>query len=91
VRKPGESPDNICLAPQGGLMVCEDGGGAQHVFGVSRSRKVYPMARNRQNIGTENEPEWGEFAGVTFAPDARTMFVNVYTPGTTFAVTGPWR
>ena len=90
-QKPGESPDNICLAPQGGLMVCEDGGGAQHVFGVSRRRKVYAMARNRQNIGTEDEPGWGEFAGVTFSPDARTMFVNVYEPGTTFAITGPWR
>ncbi|WP_329085355.1 PhoX family protein [Actinomadura citrea] len=90
VEKPGESPDNICLAPQGGLMVCEDGNGAQHVFGVSRRRTVYPMARNRQNIGTETEPEWGEFAGVTFSPDNRTMYVNVYTPGTTFAVTGPW-
>ncbi|NYE17263.1 alkaline phosphatase PhoX [Actinomadura citrea] len=90
VEKPGESPDNICLAPQGGLMVCEDGNGAQHVFGVSRRRTVYPVARNRQNIGTETEPEWGEFAGVTFSPDNRTMYVNVYTPGTTFAVTGPW-
>lgn len=90
VEKPGESPDNICLAPQGGLMVCEDGNGAQHVFGVSRRRTVYPMARNRQNIGTETAPEWGEFAGVTFSPDERTMYVNVYTPGTTFAVTGPW-
>nr|WP_206681681.1 alkaline phosphatase PhoX [Actinomadura sp. J1-007] len=70
-------------------MVCEDGAGAQHVFGVTRRREVYPMARNRQNIGTGSDPEWGEFAGVTFAPDGRTMFVNVYEPGTTFAVTGP--
>ncbi|WP_395107137.1 alkaline phosphatase PhoX [Actinomadura sp. SCN-SB] len=87
----GESPDNIALAPQGGLMVCEDGGGAQFVFGVTRGREVYPMARNRQNIGTEREPEWGEFAGVTFSPDGRTMFLNVYEPTTTFAITGPWR
>ncbi|HET6634909.1 MAG TPA: alkaline phosphatase PhoX, partial [Streptomyces sp.] len=70
---PGESPDNICLAPSGGLMVCEDGSGAQHVFGVTRSGNVYPMARNRQNIGTDAEPAWGEFAGVTFSPDYRTM------------------
>ncbi|MGC5563539.1 PhoX family protein [Streptomyces sp. FR-108] len=90
VQLPGESPDNICLAPSGGLMVCEDGGGAQHVFGVTRRGEVYPMARNRQNIGTPDAPEWGEFAGVTFAPDGRTMYVNCYTPGTTFAVTGPW-
>ncbi|MEU9216057.1 PhoX family protein [Streptomyces sp. NPDC048376] len=91
VQLPGESPDNICLAPSGGLMVCEDGNGAQHVFGVTRRGEVYAMARGAQNIGTEEEPEWGEFAGVTFSPDGDTMYVNCYTPGTTFAVTGPWR
>ncbi|WP_411081177.1 alkaline phosphatase PhoX [Streptomyces sp. cmx-18-6] len=90
VQLPGESPDNICLAADGGLMVCEDGGGAQHVLGVTRRGEVYPMARGRQNIGTPEEPEWGEFAGVTFSPDGSTMYVNCYTPGTTFAVTGAW-
>lgn len=91
VQLPGESPDNICLAPSGGLMVCEDGNGAQHVYGVTRRGEVYAMARNAQNIGTPQQPEWGEFAGVTFSPDGGTMYVNCYTPGTTFAVTGPWR
>ncbi|MGV9693921.1 alkaline phosphatase PhoX [Streptomyces sp. NPDC003444] len=91
VQLPGESPDNICLAPTGGLMVSEDGGGAQHVFGVSERGEVYPVARGRQNIGTPDAPEWGEFAGVTFSPDRSTMYVNCYAPGTTFAVTGPWR
>ncbi|MFH8610444.1 PhoX family protein [Streptomyces sp. NPDC018029] len=90
IQLPGESPDNICLAPSGGLMVCEDGDGAQHVYGVTRGGEVYAMARNRQNIGTPDKPEWGEFAGVTFSPDHDTMYVNCYTPGTTFAVTGPW-
>lgn len=90
IQLPGESPDNICLAADGGLMVCEDGGGAQHVLGVTRRGEVYPMARGRQSIGTPEEPEWGEFAGVTFSPDGSTMYVNCYTPGTTFAVTGPW-
>ncbi|MGW1296946.1 alkaline phosphatase PhoX [Streptomyces sp. NPDC002533] len=90
IQLPGESPDNICLAADGGLMVCEDGGGAQHVLGVTRRGEVYAMARGRQNIGTPEEPEWGEFAGVTFSPDGSTMYVNCYTPGTTFAVTGPW-
>ncbi|MFF9581488.1 alkaline phosphatase PhoX [Streptomyces achromogenes] len=90
VQLPGESPDNICLAPGGGLMVCEDGDGAQHVFGLTRRGEVYALARGRQNTGTEQKPAWGEFAGVTFAPDGATMYVNCYTPGTTFAVTGPW-
>ncbi|WP_331453561.1 alkaline phosphatase PhoX [Streptomyces sp. SS162] len=92
-RLPGESPDNICLAPGGGLMVCEDGGGAQHVYGLTRRGEVYAMARNAQALETDasgQATEWGEFAGVTFSPDGRTMYVNCYTPGTTFAVTGPW-
>ncbi|MEV7413796.1 alkaline phosphatase PhoX [Streptomyces sp. NPDC089919] len=91
IRLPGESPDNICLAPGGGLMVCEDGGGAQHVFALSPDGEVFPVARGAQNIGTAKAPEYGEFAGVTFSPDGSVMFVNCYTPGTTFAVTGPWR
>ncbi|MER7763545.1 alkaline phosphatase PhoX [Streptomyces sp. NPDC097619] len=91
VSLPGEAPDNICLAPGGGLMVCEDGAGAQHVFGVTRGGDVYPVARNAQDIGGPGAPEWGEFAGVTFSPDGTVMFVNCYTPGSTFAVTGPWR
>ncbi|RSS84355.1 alkaline phosphatase PhoX [Streptomyces sp. WAC06614] len=91
VTLPGDSPDNICLAPDGGLMVCEDGGGAQYVFGVTRRGTVYPVARAAEDIGTGGAPLWSEFAGVTFAPDGRTMYVNAYDPGTTFAVTGPWR
>ena len=90
IRLPGESPDNICLAADGGLMVCEDGGGEQHVYGLTPRGEVYAMARGAQNIGTPEDPEWGEFAGVTFSPDRQTMYVNCYTPGTTFAVTGPW-
>lgn len=31
-------------------------------------------------------------AGVlpVFSPDGRVMFVNLYSPGTTYAITGPW-
>jgi hypothetical protein len=32
-----------------------------------------------------------EFAGATYSPDGRWVFVNVQTPGITFAITGPWR
>ena len=31
-----------------------------------------------------------EWAGATFSPDGATLFVNIQTPGITFAITGPW-
>jgi secreted PhoX family phosphatase len=52
---------------------------------------VFKFARNRVNIGTPEEPEYGELAGAGFSADGRTMFFNVYNPGITYAVTGPWR
>jgi uncharacterized protein len=32
-----------------------------------------------------------EFAGATFSPVGDELFVNIQTPGITFAITGPWR
>jgi secreted PhoX family phosphatase len=32
-----------------------------------------------------------EFAGATFSPSGRYLFVNVQQPGVTFAIEGPWR
>jgi len=30
-------------------------------------------------------------AGACFSPDGTTLFVNIYEPGITLAVTGPWK
>lgn len=32
-----------------------------------------------------------EFAGATFSPSGRYLFVNIYLPGITFAIEGPWQ
>lgn len=32
-----------------------------------------------------------EWAGATFSPDGKWLFVNIQTPGITFAITGPWK
>ncbi len=37
-----------------------------------------------------NGSQGGEFAGGTFSPDGRVLFVNIQTPGITFAISGPW-
>ena len=37
-----------------------------------------------------NARDDGEFAGVSFCADRRTLFVNLQRRGVTFAITGPW-
>jgi secreted PhoX family phosphatase len=33
----------------------------------------------------------GGTIGPAFRADGRTLFVNIYNPGYTFTITGPWR
>ncbi|MEV5884413.1 alkaline phosphatase PhoX [Streptomyces sp. NPDC052020] len=86
-----DGPDNITVSPYGGLVVAEDGDGAQHLFGATDRGRTYPIARNELNIGTEEEPEYSEFAGVTFSPDGKTLFAGIQKPGILLAITGPWK
>jgi secreted PhoX family phosphatase len=82
-----DGPDNITVSPHGGLILAEDGLGVQHLIGVSARGEAYALARNEIA-----EPlDGGEFAGPCFSADGRILFVNLFTPGYTFAVTGPWR
>ncbi|MEU3664559.1 alkaline phosphatase PhoX [Streptomyces sp. NPDC032940] len=86
-----DGPDNITVSPYGGLVIAEDGEGVQHLFGATDSGRTYPIARNELNIGSEEEPEYSEFTGVTFSPDGRTLYANIQTPGIMLAITGPWK
>lgn len=76
--------DNICVAPYGHLVVCEDQYTdvvANHLRGITPNGKSYPLAKlNRQT----------ELAGACFSPDGKTMFVNAYSPTITLAIQGPW-
>jgi secreted PhoX family phosphatase len=54
------SPDNICVSPRGGLVLCEDGSGVQHVRGLTRSGEIFDIARNDLN--------GSEWAGACFSP-----------------------
>jgi len=77
-----DGPDNITVAPWGGLILCSDGEGAQHLFTVS--------AEGEPHIFAKNVRDESEFAGPAFSADGKTLFVSIQSPGATFAITGPW-
>jgi hypothetical protein len=80
-----QRPDNVCVSPRGGVVVCEDGQPPNHVRGITPDGRVFDFARNLIGVGES------EFAGATFSPDGRTLFVNLQRdPGATFAIWGPW-
>ncbi|MDP5189567.1 alkaline phosphatase PhoX [Rheinheimera baltica] len=76
--------DNLTVAPNGHLIVCEDQYTAivdNHLRGVTPQGDVYNFARLTAQT---------ELAGACFSPDGKTLFVNVYSPTKTLAITGPW-
>lgn len=76
--------DNVVVAPNGHLIVCEDQYTAvvdNHLRGIAPDGNAYPLARLRLQT---------ELAGACFSPDGQTLFVNVYAPTKTLAITGPW-
>ena len=76
--------DNVVVAPNGHLIVCEDQYTKvvdNHLRGIALDGNAYPLARLR----LQTEP-----AGACFSPDGQTLFVNVYAPTKTLAITGPW-
>lgn len=77
-----QQADNLCVAPNGDIIVCEDGGPVNHVLGVCPDGTVFKLARNVINKS--------EFAGSCFSPDGSTLFVNIQNPGITLAIAGPW-
>jgi secreted PhoX family phosphatase len=77
-----DGPDNLAPAPNGDLLVCEDGTGEQFVRGLTPRGTLYRLARNALNLS--------ELAGACFSPDQRILFVNIQNPGMTFAIQGPW-
>ena len=78
------APDNVCVSPRGGIVLCEDGSGIEYVHGLTLDGDVFPFLRN-----DHNDSEW---AGATFEPkNGNWLFVNLQSPGITFAITGPWR
>ena len=88
-----DMPDNVCVMPKSQLLfVCEDsdyvgaGGTPENYLRIlTPSGRMADMAKN-----IAPKFERGEFAGVTFSPDGKTLFFNIQQIGATFAVWGDW-
>jgi len=76
--------DNLTVTPQGHLFVCEDQYTDvvdNHIRGVTPEGHVYNFAKLHAQT---------ELAGACFSPDGSVLFVNLYSPTKTLAITGPW-
>ena len=95
-------PDNIIMSPRGSLVVCEDRVNrnkvGQSLNGLTREGVMFRFCQINPILegqfgghdlqDTARNSEW---AGVTFSRDGEWLFCNVYNPGMTIAITGPWR
>jgi len=78
---------------------------AERMLGLTLQGEIFTFAKNNLDftatgLGTYVRPESGaahtgdfrqqEWAGACFSGDGRWLFVNIQTPGITFAITGPW-
>ena len=76
--------DNLCVAPNGHLVICEDQEGMivdNYLRGIDPAGRSYPLGRLRRQT---------ELAGACYSPDGSWLFLNVYSPTITLAITGPW-
>jgi secreted PhoX family phosphatase len=74
----------------------------QRLMGLSPNGDTFIFAKNNVNLSAAQLTAAGkntglagnhvsnEFAGACFDPTGRYLFVNIQTPGITFAITGPW-
>lgn len=95
-------PDNIIMSPRGSLVLCEDrvsqNTAAQQIAGLTAEGNLFRFCQ----INPKLTGEYGghklektvlhsEWAGVTFSADGQWLFANIYNPGVTLAITGPWQ
>jgi len=92
-----DCPDNLCVSPRGGLVLCEDGDRVpQKLQILTRAGMLNEFAAmnvrlNGERNGLKGDFRDSEWAGATFSPDGKWLFVNNQVPGITFAITGDWQ
>lgn len=94
-------PDNLCDSPgsavnrsqsqTAGMIICEDNQREpnERLRWLGRDGRMLTLAENITEIdGTSYGP--AEWAGCCISPDGKWLFVNLYSPGCSVAITGPW-
>ena len=89
-------PDNVCVSPRGGLVICQDSADAQqHLYGLTLDGGLFQLAGNSIVLdgfrGFSGDYRGAEWAGACFSPDGRWLIVNLYSPGFSVAISGPWQ
>jgi secreted PhoX family phosphatase len=83
-----DGPDNMTVARDGTIYLCEDGSGgtpgspnhSQRIVGVDASGGLFTFAQNLVSTA--------EFAGACFSPDGHYLYVNLQGQGVTLVI---WR
>ncbi|KPF79650.1 hypothetical protein IP88_01810 [alpha proteobacterium AAP81b] len=97
------SPTGGILYMEDGSAVVDEFGAGNRVMGLTNAGLAYIFCKNNVQLSAANLAATGrtgqvnpgdyrgfEFCGGTFDPSGRTFYVNIQTPGITFAITGPW-
>lgn len=97
------SPRNAILICEDASTAATDMYGfGQRLMGLTGAGDAYIFAKNNINLtaaqlqgagklaSLADDHRDNEFAGACFDPTGRYLFVNIQTPGVTFAISGPW-
>jgi hypothetical protein len=97
------SPRNaILICEDASTAATDEFGFGQRLMGLTAAGDAYIFAKNNINVSAAQlqgaskqtslagDHRSNEFAGACFDPTGRYLFVNIQTPGVTFAISGPW-
>ena len=97
------SPRNaILICEDASSAITDHFGYGQRLMGLTGAGDAYIFAKNNINLtaaqlqgagkltSLAGDGRGNEFAGACFDPTGRYLFVNIQTPGVTFAISGPW-
>ena len=92
---------NVVLRKRAGLAQLADQKIGERLLGLAPSGESYIFCKNNANLTAADIAGAGksvpagdyrgrEFAGACFDPNGDVMFVNMQSPGITYAIWGPW-